>query len=134
MTPVNKPIFGPLRSDSQRIGTIDAAVTEPPSGKANRMIKLSAVAIATKITISASIRVEKIKVLFGIWVGVVCVVFICFPFASITWFRFIGSMPIGILSAGSIASSPNYLAQNCVGALFRRYETPGKLPFALRKN
>jgi hypothetical protein len=37
---------------------------------------------------------------------VVCVVFIVFPFASITWFRFNGSMPTGILSAESNLSSP----------------------------
>jgi hypothetical protein len=52
---MNNPTFGPLRSASQIIGTIEANVTEPPSGKTTKVIKLKAVLRAVKIAISARI-------------------------------------------------------------------------------
>lgn len=55
------PIFQPLRSDSQRIGTIPRLM-EPPWGKRKKLwlIRLNAAAKATKIIISARIFVENL--------------------------------------------------------------------------
>ena len=65
------------------MGTMEANVTEPPSGKTTKVIKLKAVLRAVKIAISA-----RIWVLYSA-LGLIVVLFICFPFASITWFRFL---------------------------------------------
>ncbi len=51
--PVQMPIFGPRLRDSHSRGTIEPAVTEPPSGKTTNVTKLKAVANATKTAISA---------------------------------------------------------------------------------
>ena len=52
-TPAAMPTLGPLLIANHKIGTIEAAVIDPPCGKVYTTIKLNAVAKATKIAVSA---------------------------------------------------------------------------------